>query len=65
VEKMLEPSNSFLVMNMYALGLSSVVSDTLTASVFGNPHNRESGELILEDSFGKKLPLSVFTRFMR
>jgi 23S rRNA (cytosine1962-C5)-methyltransferase len=65
VEKMLEPTSSFLVMNLYALGLSSVVSDTLTASVFGNPQNRQSGELIVEDSFGKKLSLSVFTRFVR
>jgi hypothetical protein len=41
------------------------VCDTLVRSVFGDPKQRESGELILEDKFGKKLPLSVFTRFVR
>ncbi len=65
VEKMLEGRDSFLVLNLYALGFSSVVCDTLVGSVFGNPKQRESGELILEDRFGKKLPLSVFTRFVR
>ena len=65
VEKMLEPRDSFLVLNLYALGFSSVVCDTLVRSVFGDTKQRESGELAVEDSFGKKLPLSVFTRLVR
>jgi len=65
VEKMLEPRRSFLVLNLYALGFSSVVCDTLVRSVFGDPKQRESGELVLKDKFGKRLPLSVFTRFVR
>jgi len=65
VEKMLESRRSFLVLNLYALGFSSVVCDTLVRSVFGDTKQRESGELILEDKFGKRLPLSVFTRFAR
>jgi 23S rRNA (cytosine1962-C5)-methyltransferase len=65
VEKMLEKQGSFLVLNLYALGFSSVVCDTLVSSVFGHLAQRESGELALKDSFGKQLPLSVFTRFVR
>ncbi|MDR0415354.1 MAG: class I SAM-dependent methyltransferase [Prevotellaceae bacterium] len=64
VEKMLESQSSFLVLNLYAMGFSSVVCDTLVGSVFGRPQ-RESGELALKDRFGKLLPLSVFTRFAR
>jgi 23S rRNA (cytosine1962-C5)-methyltransferase len=65
VEKMLEGKNSFLVLNLYALGFSSVVCDTLVSRVFACPAQRESGELALTDRFGKRLPLSVFTRFVR
>lgn len=65
VEKMLESKEAFLVLNLYALGFSSVVCDTLVSSVFGCPEQRESGELALSDRFGKRLPLSVFTRFVR
>jgi 23S rRNA (cytosine1962-C5)-methyltransferase len=65
VEKMLENHDSFLVLNLYAMGFSSVVCDTLVSSVFGHPAQRESGELVLKDSFGKLLPVSVFTRFAR
>ncbi|MDR1022003.1 MAG: class I SAM-dependent methyltransferase [Prevotellaceae bacterium] len=65
VEKILESRSSFLVLNLYALGFSSVVCDTLVSSVFGRPAQRESGELALKDRFGKRLPLSVFTRFAR
>lgn len=65
VRQMLEPKNSFLVLNLYALGFSSVVSDTLTRSIFGDDFERESGELMIVDKFGKQLPLSVFTRFVR
>ncbi|MDR2813832.1 MAG: class I SAM-dependent methyltransferase [Prevotellaceae bacterium] len=65
VEKMLENNSSFLVLNLYALGFSSVVCDTLVSSIFGCPAQRESGELALTDKFGKRLPLSVFTRFVR
>ena len=65
VEKMLEGRGAFLVLNLYAQGFSSVVCDTLVSSVFGCPAQRESGELALTDRFGKRLPLSVFTRFAR
>ncbi|MDR0419716.1 MAG: class I SAM-dependent methyltransferase [Prevotellaceae bacterium] len=65
VRQMLESKNSFLVLNLYALGFSSVVSDTLTRSIFGDDLERESGELIIVDKFGKQLPLSVFTRFVK
>ncbi|MDR3328841.1 MAG: class I SAM-dependent methyltransferase [Prevotellaceae bacterium] len=65
VAGMLEGKGAFVVLNLYALGFSSVVCDTLVATTFGRPAQRESGELAVRDRFGKQLPLSVFTRFYR
>ncbi len=61
----LAPQNSFLVLNLYSNGFSALVADTITQSVFGKVHEKEFGELFLNDSFGKRLPLSVFARFKR
>ena len=62
-QKILEPQDSFLVLNLYSNGFSALVADTLTNSIFKNSKQKEFGELVLEDSFGKRLPLSVFSRF--
>ena len=61
----LAPSHSFFVLNLYSNGFSALVADTITQSVFGNIREKEFGELFVKDSFGKRLPLSVFTRFKR
>ncbi len=61
----LAPKNSFLVLNLYSNGYSAMLSDTLTRCAFGTSGERISGELLLKDSFGKVLPLSVFTRLIR
>lgn len=59
----LAPQNSFLILNLYSNGFSALVADTLTNSLFGKKTDNEFGELVLEDKFGKRLPLSVFSRF--
>ena len=63
--KILAPRDSFLVLNLYSNGFSALVADTITNSIFENIREKEFGELFLQDSFGKRLPLSVFTRFKR
>ncbi len=63
--KILAPQDSFLVLNLYSNGFSALVADTITTNVFGKVREKEFGELFLQDSFGKRLPLSVFTRFKR
>ncbi|MGL4907964.1 MAG: class I SAM-dependent methyltransferase [Bacteroidales bacterium] len=65
VECMLEKNDAFVVLNLYAMGFSAVVSHTLTQSVFGKTKSLQSGELVLKDSFGKLLPLSVFSQLVR
>jgi 23S rRNA (cytosine1962-C5)-methyltransferase len=61
-KKTLEPVNSFLLLNLYSNGFSAIVADTLTNSIFENIKEKSFGELVLEDRFGKRLPLSVFSR---
>ncbi len=61
--QLLDPERHFFILNVYSLGFSSLIVDNLVRSCFGGVNNPEFGELYLEDSFGKKLPLGVFHRF--
>lgn len=64
-EQILAPENSFLVLNLYSLGLSAMVAENLVRSTFKNIKTIESGEFYLNDRFDKKLPLGTFLRFRR
>jgi 23S rRNA (cytosine1962-C5)-methyltransferase len=61
----LAPKDSFVLLNLYSNGYSAVLAETLAKSAFGPAGNCSFGELILEDRFGKRLPLSVFVRIER
>lgn len=85
--ELLEPTNAFLVLNLYSMGLSATLSNTLVDQLFpaaglgcepdrargcgpdtdqrpdSTASLRNSGEIYIADSFGKKLPLGVVTRF--
>lgn len=63
--KILAPSDSFMVLNLYSNGYSAMLADTLTRCAFGAGGERTSGELLLTDRAGRNLPLSVFTRLVR
>lgn len=63
--KILIAENSFLLLNLYSNGYSAMLSDTLVKCAFGDGGKRISGELLLNDDFGRALPLSVFTRLER
>ena len=67
VGMILEPENSFLVLNLYSNGFSSVLGETVVREALGlGPEAAlESGELVLKDRFGKNLPLSIFVRLRR
>lgn len=67
VGKILAPENSFLVLNLYSNGFSAILGETVVRQAFGlSPDTAlESGELVLRDSFGKNLPLSIFVRLRR
>jgi 23S rRNA (cytosine1962-C5)-methyltransferase len=62
VNKILDKENYFLIMNLYSLGLSSLIVQNLVKSSFPETLNQEFGELFVPDKFGKKLPLGVYCR---
>lgn len=64
---LLSTNNSFLVLNLYSMGFSSIIAENLIKEYF--PHvdkdNIEYGELVVPDKSGKRLPLSVYARFFQ
>lgn len=62
-KELLDPQNHFFILNLYSLGFSPLIQETLVKSVFGKVSNPEMGELYLQDGFDKKLPLGTFYRF--
>ena len=68
VAGILEPKDSFMVLNLYSIGYSATLGETLVKQAFGlsaQTGELESGELALIDNFGKALPLSIFVRLAR
>lgn len=60
---LLDRSDFFFIINLYSLGFSSLILENLMGQIFGNVPNSEWGELCMEDSHQKRLPLGVFYRF--
>lgn len=67
VGRILDPENGFLVLNLYSNGFSAILGETVVRQAFGLSADAclDSGELVLRDSFGKNLPLSIFVRLRR
>jgi 23S rRNA (cytosine1962-C5)-methyltransferase len=64
VVKILEPEQSFLVLNTYSLGFSAMIIRNLLHDAFpARVKNAEWGEIFLDASSGVQLPLGVFGRF--
>ena len=62
---LLEPTDSFLVLNLYSMGLSSMIARTAVHQAFGLPVEEQFGELYFEDKHLKRLPLGTYYRFKR
>lgn len=68
VSAILAPVDSFMVLNLYSNGYSAVLGETLVKEAFclkTGYRAIDCGELVLRDSYGKNLPLSVFVRLLR
>ena len=68
VKDILEPKNSFMVLNLYSNGYSPLLGETTVKEAFKlkeGGYIMESGELALRDRYGKALPLSIFVRLRR
>lgn len=63
--QLLAPHDSFLVLNLYSMGLSPTLARTAVRQIFGAPASEEWGELYFADRAGKELPLGTFYRFKR
>jgi 23S rRNA (cytosine1962-C5)-methyltransferase len=64
VKEILDPTEHILLTNVYSLGFSTLVVENLMNGIFNVPKNAEFGEIYLNDSFNKKLPLGVFHRYL-
>lgn len=67
VAQILDPEHCFMVLNLYSNGYSAALSETLVRQAFGAKASAEikSGELALNDKFGKALPLSIYVRLVK
>ena len=63
--KLLDPKNSFCILNLYSMGFSSLIAENLIRSYFPDIIDPEYGELFVPDNFGRKLPLGIYSRFNR
>ncbi len=63
--QLLEPSNAFLVFNLYSMGLSALLARTAVHQSFGTPHEEQMGELYFEDKSRKQIPFGTYYRFKR
>lgn len=64
VKEILDPKEHILLTNVYSLGFSTLVVENLINGIFKVPENAQSGELYLNDTYDKKLPLGVFHRYL-
>ena len=62
---LLAPLHSFLVLNLYSMGLSPTLARTAVRQAFGAPREEQWGELCFTDRGGKELPLGTYYRFVR
>lgn len=60
---LLDKQQHFFILNLYSMGLSPLIAETLLFTHFGKVASPQFGELYIEDSFEKKLPLGIFYRF--
>ncbi|MEG1634945.1 MAG: class I SAM-dependent methyltransferase [Rikenellaceae bacterium] len=60
--KSLLADGGFVVLNLYSMGLSALLSRGLLSQIF-NRQDIEFGELYVTDRFSKILPLGIYSRF--
>lgn len=64
--ELLDKQNSFLILNLYSMGFSALIAETLMNNITKDFFTeKQFGELYLKDKFDKKLPLGVFWRGLK
>ncbi len=64
-ELLSEERGSFVVFNLYSMGLSSTLARTAVHQAFGAPTSEQRGELVMVDLADKELPLGTYYRYER
>ncbi|MFI3270225.1 MAG: class I SAM-dependent methyltransferase, partial [Rikenellaceae bacterium] len=64
-ELLSDRKGSFVVLNLYSMGLSSTLARTAMHQAFGVPSGEQRGELVMVDRAQKELPLGTYYRFQR
>ncbi len=64
-ELLSESKGSFVVLNLYSMGLSSTLARTAMHQAFGSPSEEQRGELVMVDRNEKELPLGTYYRYIR
>lgn len=62
--QILAPQKSFLILNIYSLGFSSLIVENFAKTIF-DVEKPNYGELYVDERGGRRLPLGVFARFRR
>ena len=60
---LLKDKNSFLLLNLYSMGFSALVAESLINTVFNFEGSIDCGELFLTDRNNRKLPLGIYARW--
>ena len=63
--QLLADRDSFLVLNLYSMGLSALLAKSAVNQMLGTPKEEQFGELFFMDNGGKTLPLGVYYRMKR
>ncbi len=63
--ELLEEANSFLILNLYSMGLSTTLARTAVRQAFVTGEEAGCGELYFTDESHKELPLGTYYRFER
>ena len=63
--RLLEKRHSFLVLNLYSMGMSPLLARTALRQLVGESSGEQMGEFAFADPFGKMLPLGVYCRLWR
>jgi 23S rRNA (cytosine1962-C5)-methyltransferase len=60
--QLLAPKNSFLILNLYSMGLSALLARSAVNQLFPRPRQEQFGELFFYDRASMMLPLGVYYR---
>ena len=61
--KLIDNDSHFFILNLYSMGFSPLIAETVLKTHFKKTELPDYGELFVEDNFNKKLPLGIYARF--